>query len=154
MVLVADDTRNVKLSIEDRADSQLAATAAIHWQGAAFNQGAVDEWFQPRLLGFTGAAARNTARTELWTLSVNCFANTGAGKSKDRVWQLADLVITAFEDFALPVKDWLVNPPVTTLYYLLIGKANVTPVPGSAEAPDEQTEPQQLNVSFPCWLIT
>ena len=152
---MADETKNVKLSIEKRVDDQLSGTSTIHWQGAGFDQGGVSEWFAPRVLGFSGAPARKSARTEAWTFDVNCFAHTGQGETKARVWELVDAVIAAFEDYDLAVLDWAAaSPPVTTLYWVRFGRATVTPVPGGGLADDELRDPQQLNVRFTAWLIT
>lgn len=151
--MAADDLKNVVISVFDHFSTNLSGTATIDFPGAPFDSEAVDEWYQPRMLGPVSNAARKTERREVFTFNVNCFARTGrdsAGTQKSSVWrhlELAGEVVEAFEQEDIPVKDWdAVGDPVIT--YLRFEEANVVEVVDVVI-----TDLQQATVTLTGWLI-
>lgn len=151
---MANETKNVKISLDDRIQTQLAGSYSIHWEDTDFKSEPVQEWLEPRLLGFTPAPSRNGSRSEQWTLSVNCYAKTGRGqKNALRVWELADAVWAAFNQATVAVKNWAAEgDPV--IFYIRFGEAVISRVPGTGARPKATGPLSQLNVSVPAWIFT
>lgn len=148
---MADEMKNVELSILERIEDELESETTVHYQGTDFDTTTVTEWVQPRLLGQTPRATRLAERFELWTLNVNCFAETGIdGKSTHRIWELADAVIAAFNQLNLAIKNWAA-PAKPTLFYLRFGEAAVQALDAPTNEADRHL--QQVNVRIPAFLI-
>ena len=109
---MADEFKNVRISVLKHFEDNLAVVSAIDFPGTDFDTDAVTEWFQPRLLGPAAGSARRGERNEIWTLNVNCFAKVGedsAGmqlESIHRHWELADEVFGVFSQADVNVQDW------------------------------------------------
>lgn len=148
---MADESKNVKVSIEDRINTDLGSLA-IDWPGTDFDSDGVTEWLQPDVLGYSPRATRLSERFEFWTLSINCYARTGpGGETTHRIWELLDLILAAFDQVTMAVKDWAAADPKPTLSYLRFSEATVTPIDPPVQAGKFV---QQLNVSFDGVLIT
>ena len=148
---MADETKNVKISIEDRINTQLGSLT-IDWPGTEFDSDGVTEWIAPQAPDFNASPSRLSDRFELWTLSVNCFARTGpSGETTHRVHELVDLVLGAFDKLDLAIKDWADTPATPTLFFLRFGPADVTALTPPGEAGKFT---QQMNVSIDGHLIT
>lgn len=152
---MADESKNVKISIEDRINTEfstLVTEEKVDWPGKDFDSDAVTEWIQPDVLGYSSRPTRLSERFELWTLSINCYTVTGpGGETTVRIWELVDLILAAFDQVSLAIKDWTQVPPEPTLFYLRFSEGTVTPI----EPPKEAGKfVQQLNVSFEGVLIT
>lgn len=147
---MADESKNVKISIEDQIETQLGSLA-IDWPGKDFDGDGVTEWIQPDVLGYSSRPTRLSERFEIWTLSINCYTRTGPGtETTNRVWELVDLILAEFDQVTLAIKDWTQSPPEPTLYYLRFSEGTVTPIEPPADAGKFV---QQLNVSFDVVLI-
>lgn len=142
---MADETKNVKISFENRVNVQLAGQN-IHWQGADFDPGAVTHWIEPRVLGCIPAPSRLATRDERWQFNVNVYAKTGpGGQTTHKVWELADLLVTAFDQITFPLQNWAgIGDP--TIGYIRCSEVEVIPIP--AQGGREPTELQQLTCSF------
>lgn len=150
---MADDTKNVKLSFEERVTTQLKPTYTIHWQGLDFDSATVTAWIEPRLLGRSAQPSRLSERVEAWTFQCNVYAKTGpGGETTHRVWELADAVIDAFDQATFAVKDWA-DAALPTLFYLRCSEGDVVPVPSGGGRPSSTAQLQQLAVSFIATLI-
>lgn len=149
---MADETKNVKISVEDRINSQLLATSAIGWPGTSLDTSGLTEWIEPELLGYSARPTRTAERFELWTLQFNCFSRSGpSGETTHRIWELVDACIAAFDQVTMAVKNWAAADPKPTLFYLRFSEAGVVPV--DAATPEDQFL-QQLNVTFEGAVIT
>ena len=155
---MANEMLNVKKSFEIRVAAQLEISTSIDWQGTVFNAQAVTEWVEPRLLGETSTAMRKGERFELWTAQFNCYARTGFDEfgaqreTTHRVWELADLVLTAFGQHDLAVLDHA-DGETPEIFRLRFDEGSVTPVPASGVVDEALANLQQLNVSFNPTLI-
>ena len=158
---MADETRNVKVSIEDYFDEQLATEAAIDFQGTEFKTEDVTEWFEPRLLGRSSVPSRRSARTEFWTFSVNCFTQTPT-ETIHRVWELVDAVLGKFAQLDLAILNY--SDTQQELFRLRFDEGDVNVVPNASRTAagfrtaDKQINTtlllQQVNVTFSAALIT
>jgi hypothetical protein len=146
---MADETKNVNISVEDRFNTELGSIA-IDWPGADLDTDPLVEWLAPDLLGFSSSPSRKVQRTELYTLSVNCFHQAGEGRSTSRVWELVDLVRAAFDQHDLAVLDWAQADPKPTLFYLRFSEGTVERI---NPPPDAGRFLQQLNVTFDAFLV-
>jgi hypothetical protein len=147
---VADETKNVEKSINDRVDSELG-TLTIHYPGTEFDSDGVTEWIRVEEPDYTPRAVRSGERDEIWTVSFNCFARTGAaGETIYRVSELADLVLAAFNQHDLAVLNWAAGDPKPTLFYLRFDEGAVTVI----EPPEDAGKfTMQRNVTFTPRLI-
>jgi len=110
---VANEHRDVTLQFSDRANSQLAATASIQFDGDELQTSALEKWFELRVLGHVGnQPANGTFRGgEEWMFQVDCYAHAGMSDptsvgSVNTVWELVDKVYAAFDRLKLSVVDW------------------------------------------------
>ncbi len=150
---MADDLRDVRVSILKNFETALDTANDIDWEGIDFDTDASTAWLQPRLLGPVPRASRDGARDETWILNVNCFAKLGEDSQGDALeglhkhWELADLVRDQYSQKSIAVQDWsAVGDP--TIAYLRFAEAAVTPV----STPDESL--LQLNISITGTIIT
>ena len=151
---MADDLRDVRVSIMKNFEDQFDAGNDIDWEGQDFDTDASTAWMQPRLLGPVSEASRDGDRTENWILNVNVFAKLGedsAGNFLEGInkhWELADLVRDQYSQKSIAVQDWSeVGDP--TIGFLRFAEADVTPV----SAPGESAGLEQLNVSVAGTII-
>ena len=150
---MADETKDVKISFEKRVNAQ-PGTFAIDWQGTGFDTDTVTEWIEPRLLGYSGASSRKSARTEFCTAQFNLYVRVSEGsKTTHDVWELIDAVLAAFDQFDMEVKNWGAGGG-STVGYLRFEEAAVVPVPGGGGRTPESGNLQQFNVTIPGVLIT
>ena len=147
---MSDETKNVKISVEDRINTELAAVT-LDWPGLDIDLDGVTAWIAPDDLGYSGAPSRSSERHEEWTFSFNCFTRTGpGGETTHKVHELVDMVIAAFDQVTMAVKDWSAADPKPTLSYLRFREAEVTPI----RVPEEAGKfVQKRNVSFSALLI-
>ena len=147
---MSDETKDVKISIEDRINTELAAIT-LHWPGLDIDLDGVTAWIAPDVLGYSAAPSRSSERFEIWTISFNCFTRTGpGGETTHKVWEMVDVIIGAFDQVTMAVKDWSAADPKPTLSYLRFSEAQVTPI----SAPEGAGKfVQQLNVSLDAVLV-
>lgn len=155
---MADEAKNVIISVLDHVETQLGPDTPISWPGDAFDTADVDEWIEPRVLAALGRPSRASERFESWTLNVNCYAKTGLDAGGNpratihRPWELTDLVRAAFDQIDVPVKNWgAAGDPV--IAYLRFGEVSIVPIPSTGAQPRETPELAQLNVSVDGLLI-
>lgn len=148
---MADEFKNVRISVLKHFEDNLATVSSIHWSGTDFDTDAVSEWLQPRLLGPAAGSARRGERNEIWTLNVNCFAKVGEDftgsqlESLHRHWELADEVFGVFSQVDVPIQNWAgIGDPV--IAYLRFEEAGMTQILGDTKA-------QQVAVSIAARLI-
>lgn len=148
---MADEFKNVRISVLKHFEDNLAVISSIHWPGTDFDTDVVTEWFQPRLLGPASGSARRGERDEIWTLNVNCFAKVGedfAGTQLENIhrhWELADAVFGVFSQADVPVKNWAdVGDPV--IAQMRFEEAGLTQIPSD-------TKTEQVTVSVAGRLI-
>ena len=148
---MSNEARNVRLSITDEIDTQLGSIT-LHWPGTKFDSDGVAEWITAELPDFTPQATRLSERHEFRTVSFNCYARTGpGGKSIHRVYELADLVLGAFDQVTLEVLDWdSEEDPKPTLFYLRFAEGAITPI---QPPPEAGSYLMQMNVTFEAALI-
>jgi hypothetical protein len=147
---MSDEAKDVKISIEDRINSQLGSVT-LDWAGTDIDLDGVTSWIQPDVLGYSARPTRLSNRFEFWTISFNCYARTGAGgETTHKVWELVDMILTAFDQVTMAIKDWSAGDPKPTVAYLRFTEGNVTPITPPAEAGKYV---QQLNVAFEALLI-
>ena len=110
---MANAARDITVQFRDRANSQLAGTAAVQFDGDEIQTGALEKWFELRVLGrVSNQPASGTFRAgEEWLFQVDCYAHAGPSDSTSvgsvtTVWELADKVYAAFERHKLSVLDW------------------------------------------------
>lgn len=151
---MSDETYDVKISIEDRINTQLSSYTIL-WPGREHDTETLMAWIEPEVMGYSGAPSRSAERYERWSLQFNCFARTGppshpSAETTHKVWQLVDACLAAFDQVTMAVKDWSESDPKPTLFYLRFPEAEVTPV-----TPPEGTDKwlQQRNVYFEPLLI-
>lgn len=148
---MADETKNVEKSINDRVDSQLG-TLSIHYPGTEFDSDGVTEWIVVEEPDYSSRPVRSGERDEIWTVSFNCYARTGpGGETIYRVAELADLVLAAFSQYTLAVLDWASgDDPKPTLFWLRFEEGEVA----ALEPPDDAGKfTMQRNVTFGALLI-
>lgn len=151
---MADELKNVRISVLKHFEDNLAGTSAIDIAGADFDTKTITEWFEPRVLGPVSTASRRTERQEAWFLNVNCYAKTGediAGAQEEtihRPWELADAVRGVFHQADIDLQNWAAggDPSIGTMRF---EEADMTPVLGGTE----KTSLQQVNVSIPFAII-
>ena len=149
---MADEFKNIKISVEDRANTQLSGSTTLKFAGIELDTDDLTEWVEVDVLGESPRATRAGERFEFWTVQANCYAVTGpGGETTHRVWEFADLMRAAFHQYTLAVKDWSQAAPEPTLFYLRFAEAQVTPIAPPAEAGKWL---QQVNVSFEAHAIT
>ena len=147
---MSDETKDVKISIEDRINTQLAAIT-LDWPGLDIDLDGVTAWIAPDVFGYSARPTRTANRFEFWTVSFNCFSRTGpGGETTHKVWELVDLILAAFDQVTMAVKDWSAADPKPTLSYLRFFEGDVTPITPPGEVGKFV---QQLNVSFDGVLI-
>lgn len=151
---MANETKNVKISTERRVETQLEPDLTIHWPAIEFDADALTEWIQPRVTGMVSGIAPKGERRESWILDVNCFHRISdqTQDSTHRIWEIVDLVIAAFAQVDMPVKDWA-DPALPVLFYVRWNEGSVTNVPQPV-SPKGDTITQQVNVSFTGTVIT
>lgn len=147
---MSDETKDVKISIEDRINSQLGSVT-LDWPGLDTDLDGVTSWIQPDVLGYSTRPTRSANRFEFWTVTFNVYTRTGpGGETTHKVWELVDLILAAFDQVTVAVKDWSAADPKPTLAYLRFTEGDVIPI----TPPDEAGKfVQQLNVSFEALLI-
>ena len=151
---MAREFENVRITVLNRFINQLAGISSLDLPGADFDSKAVDEWFEPRVIGPTAGPARRGERNESWFLNVNCYAKTGetsTGAQKEnihRAWELADAVVGVFNQADLNLQDWGASgDPV-------IGVCRFEEVDGNPVlGPVLKSDLQQVNVSIPFSVI-
>ena len=148
---MADEFKNVRISVLKHFEDNLAVISSIHWPGTDFDTDVVTEWFQPRLLGPASGSARPGERDGIWTLNVNCFAKVGEDftgaqlENIHRHWELADEVRGVFNQADVPVKNWAAGgDPI--IAHLRFEEASLTQV-------STDTKTQQIAVSIAARLI-
>ena len=144
---MANETKHVKMSFEDRCADQLAGATTLHYAGVDFDTTSVTEWIRPRVLGFSPIGESGVqvgVRRELWTFSFDVFVRVGlAGETTHRAYELADAVRTAFDRIDLSVLDWTGDQTQEALIYF--NRGDLTPV---LETKEGRHTLQQLNVSY------
>ena len=111
---MARDTINVVRQFEDRANTLLAATAFIDWDGLDSDLRNVGKWFQVTTVGHTPRPANGSTRIEDYIFQIDCYAHsrdTGTDTftpETQTVWELADVVRDSFERVLVNVLD---HPP-------------------------------------------
>lgn len=147
---MADETKNVEKSINDRVDSQLG-TLTIHYPGTEIDLDGVTEWLEVTEPDYTSRPVRAGERDEIWTVGFNCYARTGpSGETIYRAAELADLVLAAFSQHNLAVKNWAVADPKPTLFWLRFDEGQVV----ALEPPEDAGKfTMQRNVTFNALLI-
>ena len=151
---MADERKNVRISVLKHFEDELASSAPIDFAGIDFDTKDVTQWLEPRVLGPISSPSRRTEPQEAWFLNVNCYANTGetsAGVQKENInrpEELADAVFGVFNQADLNLQDWGAggDPVIAVLRF---EEAQMIPVLGSLQ----KTDVQQVNVSIPFQLI-
>ena len=145
---MANEFKNVRISVLKHFEDNLAVTSSIHWPGTDCDTDAVSEWFVPRLLGPVPGSARRGERNETWILNVGCFAKVGedfTGAQQENIhrpWELADAVFGVFNQADVALQDWAAGgDPI--LDYLRFEEASLTQVPSG----DTKTEQVVLSVA-------
>ena len=148
---MANEFKNVRISILKHFEDNLASVSGVHWPGTDFDTDEVTEWFQPRLLGPASGSARRGERNELWTLNVNCFAKVGedfTGSQLENIhrhWELADAVFGVFSQVDVNVQNWAgVGDPI--IAQMRFEEASMNQIP-------TDTKTEQVNVSVAGRLI-
>ena len=148
---MANEFKNVRISVLKHFEDNLAVTSSIHWPGADFDTDAVSEWFVPRLLGPVPGSARRGERNETWILNVGCFAKVGedfTGAQKEilhRHWTLADAVFGQYSQADIAVQNWAgVGDPV--IAYMRFEEASMVQIEG-------ETKTEQVTVTVAGRLI-
>lgn len=158
---MAREFENVRITVLNRFNTQLAGTSSIDWPGMDFNSKAVSEWLEPRVIIGSPSPARRGERKESWILNVNCYANTGetsAGVQKEnihRTWELADAVHGVFNQADLNLQDWGAggDPVIGVCRF---EEADINEVAKDARGTDDMakhTDLEQVNVSIPFSVI-
>lgn len=148
---MADETKNVEKSINDRVDSELG-TLAIHYPGTEFDSDGVTEWIVVEEPDYSSRPVRSGERDEIWTVSFNCYARAGpGGETIYRAAELADLVLAAFSQHDLAVLNWASgDDPKPTLFYLRFDEGEVAAL---EPLEDAGKFTMQRNVTFTPLLI-
>lgn len=148
---MADELKDVAVSIMKRIDGQLSSTAYVRWPGTAFRADAAsasgDKWFEPHL-AMDAEPTRDHRRRETWSIVINCFAKSGGVDSFHGVWELADAIRAAFDQVTHSIQDWSeAGDPV--LHYIRWGEIDVGPFipPRALEAETGIKNLQQLPVT-------
>ena len=152
---MANETKNVKMSIEDRVRDVIeGGGVAVHYDGTTFDSDALTEWVEPRIIGVVTTPSRAGMRKEGWLLNVNCYVrrdDMAAEPTTHRVWELVDLVLSAFDQLDLAIVDWL-DTQKPTLFYARFNEGSVNHIPQPV-SPRGSKLLQQLNVSFEGMLV-
>lgn len=130
---MADYTRHVKQSFENRVQGQLEGTYPVDWEGASFDAEGEAKWIEPRSLGQSNRPTNSGKRVESWTFQINCYVRIREGdpdRGGNTVWEMADDVIDAFRDVDVDVVDWdESSTPRTSVGTLEFYHPDATPVP-------------------------
>lgn len=135
---MADETKNAKIQIEDRFNSQLGPTTTLQFDQTDFDTTGITEWIRLINLGYAPQETPQQTRRENWLVEFGCFAKTGpGGENTHRIWELADAVRAAFDDLVLSVVDWTqgpTGPQVATLIFAIPTVDRIPPRPELKEA--------------------
>jgi hypothetical protein len=118
---VANETKHVKLSFEDRCRTLLEPETTVHYEGVDFDTTAVTEWIRPRDFGYSPigeSGVQPGVRRELWTFSFDVFVKVGlTGETTHRARELVDLIKASFDRINLSVLDWTGDHAQEALIY-------------------------------------
>ena len=133
---MANEARDITVQFSDRANSQLAGTASIQFDGDELQTDALESWFELRVLGrVSNQPANGTFRAgEEWLFQIDCYAHAGASDpssagSVNTVWELADKVYGAFERHKLSVLNWDTSGGGSSVGTLQFGRMEAERVP-------------------------
>lgn len=151
---MANEFKNVRVSVLKHFEDQLAATSSIDLPGVPINTDVLTEWLEPRIIGVTPVPTRSGERFETYLLGVNAYAKVGeddAGNQQENIhrpWELADAVRGVFHQATIAVQDWAsVGDP--EIGHIRFGEIQITPVPAGVR----RTQLEQVNASVEGTLI-
>lgn len=165
---MANETKNVKISFEERVRTQLESgqSLTIDWEGTlddpahvAEGADAKTEFVRVRSLGFTPSPTRNGDRRELWTFQFDINVLVGFDRSgtpvntTHRKWEMFDLIEAAFGQHDLAVLDYASDQ--SELFRLRFGEGALAPVGGGGPAPEDPELPrwERSAATYEAWLI-
>ena len=144
---MANESKHLKISIEDAVSDALASTTNIDFEDTDFDTESVTEWVRPRFLGYSSIGQSGVqvgTRREAVTLSLDIFARVGSGgETSHRVYELADLARAAFDRVTTTVVNWSGAQDAEAYVYWDLGQ--LTPV-GTSRQGDKWL--QQVNVTW------
>ncbi len=108
---MADETKNVVVQLNKQATDNLAATAAISYDGDPLEpeeKAALTSWYELTFFGSPfKSGANGTTRIEDWLIQVDCYAEADEA-GVNRVWELVDAAYAGFDRQTISVLDWSV----------------------------------------------
>lgn len=104
MGLTGSSMANLKMSLDKYCNTWLESSESlnIHYEGVPFDDTAVDDWIQPRIIDVTPIYLRQSSSSNYGEdanvlFQINIFAKVGHQTTSDRVTQIRDRVAPYFK---------------------------------------------------------